>query len=135
MVREAVIHTCTGADGTCPKPAKKAGLCWGHYERRRPHRHGPRTMDTGRPAVKSGLSGDLTPYRESTGLYRAAIEYANATDGDEDDFLAARERFREAKRREFKRYLQRLTGLDKPRFVYKRAQADGTVLISFKESK
>ena len=104
----------------CDRPARKAGLCWGHWWRKL----------KGKP-----IAAELKEYAENPveGLYRAAIEYANATDGDEEEHRLARERFRDQKRRAWVAYLARLTGLASPRMVRRQTMGD-VVTLTFRNT-
>lgn len=99
---------CSGADGTCERPAVKRGLCWGHYERTKPrwrkpppisapvkeYRHHTTKIELGRkkPGPKTGQ------HLES--LYAAALELQGELDTKtNEEFQLSRERFRDKLRR------------------------------------
>lgn len=88
--------SCSGADGTCEKPARKAGLCWAHWKRK---------------MRKQPLA---TPVRERTkepleGLKRAMLEYRDELDtATDEEFQQGKERVRFQLREYLWRYVPRL---------------------------
>lgn len=88
---------CSGAEGTCEKQAAKAGLCWGHYERKLKRSiFGP-----GKLAQKA-IAEPLTGYAADPldGLYRAILRFRDELETETDeDFKRGKERVRTALRR------------------------------------
>lgn len=117
--------TCSGADGTCDRPARKAGLCWGHYARRKPSRTGgPPVSASLRETAPRGIPGPPTtgPLR---GLYAAALRYRDELEtATDEEWDRGRRRFQDALYRYVDAYLPGV--LRKYRFSpLARAEVDG----------
>ncbi len=77
---------CSAADGRCPHPAKKAGLCWGHWKRK---------------MRSQPLSTELQAYVRDPveRLFRNALSIADAEDETDEGWQRAKTRFRNALRK------------------------------------
>jgi hypothetical protein len=75
------LSTCSGDDGECPKPAARAGLCWGHMKR----------LQRGQ-AVAPALTE--RPKSKLERLTEAALTYAEAE--SDEEFERAAENLRKS---------------------------------------
>lgn len=90
--------SCAGAEGTCERPAKKSGFCWGHWKRK--------MRGLGTAMAMPVLERSSDPLE---GLFRAALSYRDELDtATDEDFRRGKERFRFALRQYLWKYVPKL---------------------------
>lgn len=88
--------SCAGADGTCEKPAKKSGYCWGHWKRKM----------RGRPLATPLAPRSADPVES---LFRAFLAYRDELDtATNEEFARGKDRVRFQLREYLWRYVPRL---------------------------
>lgn len=87
---------CSGAEGMCERPARKAGLCWGHWKRK---------------MRGQTLNVELWNYRKSPADYVKAkgilLADADTSTSLDEAFVGLTEQFRESMRRWAWRYVHK----------------------------